>query len=211
MRLWVQFKYFLSSKTFQWIDKTHLFIGMLNLFTSVLCPITDHQEPMIKNGTLSNQSLIGKLNQWQWWILVGLNIFFLIVGQAAAVLLGRFYYDQGGNSKWMATLVQTAAFPILLIPFFLIPSSKEPSNSSAPPSFKILASIYFSLGVLIAGDNMLYSVGLLYLSASTYSLICASQTAFNAVFSYLISSKKFTAFVLNSGCPLIFIFPACSQ
>jgi len=80
--------------------------------------MTDHQEPMIKNGTLSNQSLIGKLNRWQWWILVGLNIFFLIVGQAAAVLLGRFYYDQGGNSKWMATLVQTAAFPILLIPFF---------------------------------------------------------------------------------------------
>ncbi|KAK7861601.1 putative purine permease 11, partial [Quercus suber] len=152
--------------------------------------MTDHQEPMIKNGTLSNQSLIGKLNRWQWWILVGLNIFFLIVGQAAAVLLGRFYYDQGGNSKWMATLVQTAAFPILLIPFFLIPSSKEPSNSSAPPSFKILASIYFSLGVLIAGDNILYSVGLLYLSASTYSLICATQLAFNAIFSYFINSQK---------------------
>ena len=204
MRLWVQFKYFLSSKTFQWIDKTHLFIGMLNLFTSVLCPITDHQEPMIKNGTLSNQSLIGKLNRWQWWILVGLNIFFLIVGQAAAVLLGRFYYDQGGNSKWMATLVQTAAFPILLIPFFFIPSSKEPSNSSAPPSFKILASIYFSLGVLIAGDNMLYSVGLLYLSASTYSLICATQLAFNAIFSYFINSQKFTALIFNSVVILSF-------
>ena len=79
------------------------------------------------------------------------------MGQAATVLLRRFNYDQGGNSKWMATLVQTAAFPILLIPFFLIPSFKEPSTSSAPHSFKILALIYFSLRVLIAIDNMMYS------------------------------------------------------
>ena len=52
---------------------------------------------------------------------------------------------------------------------------------------------------------MIYSIGLFYLPASTYSLICATQTAFNAVFSHLISSKKFTALILNSGCPLIFI------
>lgn len=126
------------------------------------------------------------------------NIVFLLVGQAAAVILGRFYYDQGGNSKWMATLVQTAGFPLLLIPLFLIPSSKDTSTSLSPPSVAFLALVYFSLGVLIAGDNMLYSVGLLYLSASTYSLICATQLAFNAVFSYFINSQKFTALILNS-------------
>lgn len=126
------------------------------------------------------------------------NIVFLIVGQSAAVLLGRFYYDQGGNSKWMATLVQTAAFPLLIIPLILLPSSNDTSTSSTPPSIAIVGLIYFSLGVLIAGDNMLYSVGLLYLSASTYSLICATQLAFNAVFSYFINSQKFTALILNS-------------
>ena len=128
---------------------------------------------------------------------MALNIFFLLAGQAAAVLLGRFYYDEGGNSKWMATFVQTAAFPILLIPLFLLPSSKEPSTN-APPSFTILASIYIALGVVIAGDNMLYSIGLLYLTATTYSLVCATQLAFNAVFSFYINSQKFTALILNS-------------
>ncbi|KAE8686147.1 putative purine permease 11 [Hibiscus syriacus] len=129
-----------------------------------------------------DQSPFLKLNHWQWWALAAINIFFLIAGQAAAVLLGRFYYDQGGNSKWMATLVQTAGFPVLFIPLFFLRPSSEASTSSASPPIRILALVYFVLGAVVAGDNMLYSVGLLYLSASTYSLICATQLAFNAVF-----------------------------
>ncbi|KHG26799.1 putative purine permease 11 -like protein [Gossypium arboreum] len=139
-----------------------------------------------------------KLKRFQWWLLVAINIFFLIAGQAAAVLLGRFYYDKGGNSQWMATLVQTAGFPVLCIPWFLLRPSREASTFSTSPSIKTLALLYFVLGVLVAGDNMLYSVGLLYLSASTYSLICATQLAFNAVFSYFLNSQKFTALILNS-------------
>ncbi|KAK8718028.1 hypothetical protein V6N13_045277 [Hibiscus sabdariffa] len=139
-----------------------------------------------------------KLKHWQWWALVAINIFFLLAGQAAAVLLGRFYYDQGGNSKWMATLVQTAGFPVLFIPLFLLRPSLEASTSSTSPPIRILALIYFVIGALVAGDNMLYSVGLLYLSASTYSIICATQLAFNAVFSYFLNSQKFTALILNS-------------
>ncbi|KAL7258498.1 hypothetical protein ACSBR1_004599 [Camellia fascicularis] len=161
--------------------------------------MTDNQGPiLIKEGTSTDQSSFLKLNHWQWWLLVALNILFLLVGQAAAVLLGRFYYDQGGNSKWMATLVQTVAFPMLLIPYFCLPSSHDPSTASTSASIPMISSIYFALGVLIAGDNMLYSVGLLYLSASTYSLICATQLAFNAVFSFFINSQKFTALIMNS-------------
>ncbi|KAK0580952.1 hypothetical protein LWI29_008010 [Acer saccharum] len=152
---------------------------------------------VIKVEDLTTQSLI-KFTRLQWWVFVVVNIVFLIAGQAAAVLLGRFYYEQGGNSKWLATLVQTAAFPILYVPLFLFPSHREPSSSSSSPSFLTLVSVYFFLGVLLAGDNMLYSVGLLYLSASTYSLICASQLAFNSVFSYFINSQKFTSLILNS-------------
>ncbi|KAK1560244.1 hypothetical protein Q3G72_024013 [Acer saccharum] len=152
---------------------------------------------VIKVEDLTTQSLI-KFTRLQWWVFVVVNIVFLIAGQAAAVLLGRFYYEQGGNSKWLASLVQTAAFPILYVPLFLFPSHREPSSSSSSPSFLTLVSVYFFLGVLLAGDNMLYSVGLLYLSASTYSLICASQLAFNSVFSYFINSQKFTSLILNS-------------
>uniref|UniRef100_A0A803L5S7 Purine permease n=2 Tax=Chenopodium quinoa TaxID=63459 RepID=A0A803L5S7_CHEQI len=44
----------------------------------------------------------------------------------------------------------------------------------------------------------MYSYGLLYLPVSTYSLLCASQLAFNAVTSFFINAQKFTALVLNS-------------
>ncbi|KAK9273782.1 hypothetical protein L1049_018592 [Liquidambar formosana] len=165
----------------------------------------DNQEPiLIKDETLTDQLPLLRFNRWQWWFMVALNIFFLLAGQSAAVVLGRFYYAQGGNSTWMATLIQTAAFPILLIPLFFLPSSKDPSTSSTQPSITKLASIYLSLGVLLAGDNMLYSTGLLYLSASTYSLLCATQLAFNAVFSFFINSQKFTSLILNSVVLLSF-------
>nr|AFK38153.1 unknown [Lotus japonicus] len=158
----------------------------------------DKEEPVILAVT-SSELPFDKYKRWQWWLMVTISITFLIIGESAVVILARFYYEQGGSSKWMATLVQTAAFPILLIPLFSIPSSREASASSAPPpSIKVLVLISFVLGVLIAADNMVYSTGLLYLSASTYSLICASQLAFNAVFSYFISSQKFTALIINS-------------
>lgn len=163
--------------------------------------MADNQEPILVRDKITiNQPLFLKLMSLQWWLLVALNIFFLLVGQAAAVILGRFYYDQGGNSKWMATLVQTIAFPILIIPYFFFSqrSSSLPSSSSFSPSLSSISALYFVLGVVIAGDNMLYSVGLLYLSASTYSLICATQLAFNAVFSFFINSQKFTVLIFNS-------------
>ncbi|KAH0648538.1 hypothetical protein KY285_033786 [Solanum tuberosum] len=51
---------------------------------------------------------------------------------------------------------------------------------------------------MLAGDNLMYSYGLLYLPVSTYSLICASQLAFNCLFSLLLNAQKFTALILNS-------------
>ena len=45
---------------------------------------------------------------------------------------------------------------------------------------------------------MMYSVGLLHLPVSTFALICASQLTFNAFFSFLINSHKFTPFIINS-------------
>jgi len=175
-----------------------LWLHLKTRLNLMLLSITDNEEPMIIAGTI-NELPFNKYKRWQWWFLVGLSIMFLIVGQSAAVILGRFYYDQGGNSTWMATLVQTIAFPVLLIPLFTIPSStSEASTSSVPPSIKLIALIYFVLGIMIAADNMMYSQGLLYLSASTYALICASQLAFNAIFSYFINSQKFTALIINS-------------
>ncbi|GER38044.1 purine permease family protein [Striga asiatica] len=163
----------------------------------------NNQIPILaKDGPSTYLHPLHKLKRVHWWILVVLNITFLLVGQAAAVLLGRFYYDKGGNSKWMATLVQTAAFPVLLVPYFFLRScsnlDEPPPNLSASPSLLVLTAIYIVIGGVVAGDNMLYSVALLYLSASTYSLVCATQLAFNAVFSFFINRQKLTALIFNS-------------
>ncbi|KAG6524404.1 hypothetical protein ZIOFF_014313 [Zingiber officinale] len=140
--------------------------------------------------------------RWQWWLLVFLNIFFLLIGETAATLLGRFYYNQGGNSKWMATLVQSAGFPFVCIPLLLFPSNRQPPSPAAavtPPALRLkIALIYLGLGIIIGVDDLMYSYGLLYVPVSTYSLICATQLAFNAVFSYYLNSQKFTACILNS-------------
>nr|XP_016455907.1 PREDICTED: probable purine permease 11 isoform X2 [Nicotiana tabacum] len=134
-----------------------------------------------------------------WWFRICVYITFLLVGQSAATLLGRFYYDKGGNSKWMATFVQSAGFPILIPLLFLLKSSKIVSSSSSEkPSKSYLSLLYVFFGLLLAGNNLMYSYGLLYLPVSTYSLICASQLAFNVLFSFVLNAQKFTALILNS-------------
>uniref|UniRef100_A0ACD5ZLZ7 Uncharacterized protein n=1 Tax=Avena sativa TaxID=4498 RepID=A0ACD5ZLZ7_AVESA len=147
------------------------------------------------------------VKHWQWWLMVTLNMFFLIAGQTASTLLGRFYYNQGGNSKWMSTFVQTAGFPVLFIARLLF-RSKSPSTQTATSSPEASTSkiilIYIVLGLIIAADDLMYSYGLLYLPVSTYSLICASQLAFNAVFSYVLNAQKFTPMIFNSVTLLTF-------
>lgn len=122
----------------------------------------------------------------------------------AAILLGRQYYDKGGNSKWLSTLAQFGGFPILLLSHCINPPRRKGKNTeivSVPtesPSFFVLASVYVSLGILLAANGFLYSVGLLYLPVSTFSLITASQLAFNSLFSYFLNKQKFTPYIINS-------------
>ncbi|XP_047312933.1 purine permease 21-like [Impatiens glandulifera] len=158
-----------------------------------------------------NQSSVDKKSKFKgylWWVRMAIYTAFVLFGQAIAVILGRLYFDKGGNSKWIATLVQTSGFPIL-IPFLFIkfPKTKSPTSSSSsitidqisrPPSLLTLSSLYIFLGIFLAADCMLYSIGLVYLPVSTYSLICASQLGFNALFSFFLNAQKLTPFIINS-------------
>ncbi|CAH9134191.1 unnamed protein product [Cuscuta epithymum] len=139
--------------------------------------------------------------KYTWWLRIGVYIIFLVAGQSTATLLGRFYFDKGGNSKWMATLVQSAGFPAL-VPLIFFFSAKSSSSRTGQPRTRIrrtwLLSLYVFFGLLLTADNMMYSYGLLFLPVSTYSLLCATQLAFNALFSFLINAHRFTPLVLNS-------------
>ncbi|XP_004233085.1 probable purine permease 10 [Solanum lycopersicum] len=139
------------------------------------------------------------LVHYKWWIQMIIYSILVLSTQAIGTLLGRIYFEKGGNSKWLATLVQTIAFPIL-IPFLFIKPKKTNKNIEIikKPSFIIVTSLYTILGLFIAGNCMLYTIGLQYLPVTTYSLICASQLGFNAIFSYFLNKQKFTPYIVNS-------------
>ncbi|KAL7211490.1 hypothetical protein ACSBR2_014371 [Camellia fascicularis] len=152
-----------------------------------------------ENADISHRSRAPQLRDYTWWLRMAIYMLSLLSGQSVALLLGRLYFGKGGKSKWMATLVQTAGFPVLL-PFYISPTKNKPTNNdhTKPPSVLTLASLYVFLGVFLVSVAMLYSIGLLNLPVSTFSLICASQLGFNALFSYFLNSQKFTPFIVNS-------------
>ncbi|XP_074269702.1 purine permease 21-like [Silene latifolia] len=155
-------------------------------------------------STIISPSNTSKLRQFEWRILITLFILFILLGQAAAVLLGRLYYNNGGKSKWMATLVQVVGFPVLLPLYKLVPKKETVDDTPPTPTptthtsvFKV-ASFYIFIGLFVAAMCMLYSIGLQYMPVSTFSLICSSQLGFNALFAFFINSQKFTPYIINS-------------
>ncbi|KAJ6714879.1 hypothetical protein OIU85_026389 [Salix viminalis] len=171
----------------------------------------DDEEANSRNdaSSIDSKTQPPKLTHYKWWLRVTCYILFLLSGQSAATLLGRVYYDKGGNSKWMATFVQSAGFPILLPLLLFFPSSINSNTATNPisasfankpkaPRLSTLTFLYVGFGALLTGDNLMYSYGLLYLPVSTYSLLCATQLAFNALFSFFLNSQKLSPFVLNS-------------
>lgn len=124
----------------------------------------------------------------------------VLCGNSAATLLGRLYFEKGGNSKWMATLIQTIGFPVL-IPFLFLTKNRtliDDDTTKSLPSPLVLGSIYVVLGILGAIVCMFFSIGLSYLPVSTFSLVTATQLGFNAIFSFFLNSQKFTPYIINS-------------
>ncbi|XP_008226761.1 PREDICTED: probable purine permease 10 [Prunus mume] len=164
-----------------------------------------HQDANGANSrSIRNTSVLPQGKSFNWWLRMTLYTCLVLSGQSVATLLGRLYFDKGGHSNWLQALMNLAGFPLLL-PYYCIPALRKRNNpttnsvqSEPPPSTLTLASVYVSLGLLVAFGCFLYSVGLSYLPVSTYSLICASQLAFNALFSFFLNSQKFTPYIFNA-------------
>ncbi|XP_015636837.1 probable purine permease 11 isoform X2 [Oryza sativa Japonica Group] len=128
-------------------------------------------------------------------------MFMVLCGQTVATLLGRLYYNSGGNSKWMATLTQSAGSPLLAILLLFTPA---PAADEPRPAAAKMAPIYVGLGIIIGFDNLMYSYALQYLPVSTFSLVAATQLGFNSVTSRLINAQRFTVLIANSVVVLTF-------
>lgn len=135
------------------------------------------------------------------WLRISIYVFFVLSCQALSTILGRLYFETGGKSTWMGTLVQLIGFPVLFL-FRFLSKTKTPKSTDISlrkfPSFITLGSVYIVTGLLVSANSYMSSVGLLYLPVSTFSLILASQLAFTAFFSYFLNSQKFTPFIVNS-------------
>ncbi|XP_047167452.1 probable purine permease 10 [Vigna umbellata] len=140
--------------------------------------------------------------KYKRWLRLSLYTILLLAGQCTATLLGRFYFDKGGKSKWIATASLSCGFPIL-IPL-LIYSAKSTNHDSSKtktktePRSSVMIPLYLGFGLLLAVMDFLYSYGLSCLPLSTFALVCATQLVFNAIATFLLNSQKFTALILNS-------------
>jgi drug/metabolite transporter (DMT)-like permease len=136
--------------------------------------------------------------------MVLVDILMLLSGEAMAPLLTRLYYNSGGRSMWMATLAQSAGWPLLLVPLLLTPPPASAEQEPRPAAAGKVAAVCVGLGLLIGCSNLMYSYAMLYLPVSTFSLVAATQLAFSAVTSRLVNARRLTALVLNSVIVLTF-------
>ncbi|XP_011085269.2 probable purine permease 21 [Sesamum indicum] len=160
------------------------------------------EQPMSSNtaNTIPEYTIPQPKNKTRWaWMFM--CMLFVLLGQSSATLLGRLYYNEGGNAVLLAALLETIGFPIL-IPFALYFSAQDPSRDDAAvndqPSNLIRSAVYIFLGLFQAATGVLYSVGLQNLPVSTFSLISTTQLGFNALFSFFFNAQKLTPLILNS-------------
>ncbi|XVF37872.1 hypothetical protein REPUB_Repub20aG0048400 [Reevesia pubescens] len=130
--------------------------------------------------------------------LLLINYAFLFVGSLSSSLLSKYYFNHKGSSRWVSTWVQSAGFPLLIIPIFLPyylfkSTQRKPFTHFTP---KILALSIF-IGLMLGLNNLLFSWGNSYLPVSTSSLLLSSQLVFNLILSVIIVKQKIAFMNLN--------------
>ncbi|MED6137039.1 hypothetical protein PIB30_061229 [Stylosanthes scabra] len=134
--------------------------------------------------------------------LLIINCILLAIGSCGGPLIMRLYFLHGGHRVWFSSFLETAGFPVMLIPliFFYFRRRKTNHHSSStivsmkPPLFFAAAII----GILTGLDDFLYACGVARLPVSTSALIIATQLAFTAVFAFLLVRQKFTPYSVNA-------------
>ncbi|KAK1262888.1 Purine permease 3 [Acorus gramineus] len=126
--------------------------------------------------------------------LVLLNLTLISTGIIGGPLLARLYFTHGGSRRWLSSLLQSAAFPLLVLPLFFLHLRSRARVRAFPPKACAECAL---IGVLLGLDNFLYALGLSYLPVSTSSILFSTQLAFTALFARLIVGQRFTSFSIN--------------
>ncbi|KAF8781111.1 hypothetical protein HU200_001088 [Digitaria exilis] len=138
--------------------------------------------------------------------VVVVNFVLIVFGAGAAPLFLRAYFVHGGARKWLSASLQTAGFPILLVPlcvsFFSRRRKKASGDGDGTPFFLLmtprLAAASVGIGLMAGVDDLLYAYGLAYLPVSTSSILISTQLAFTAAFALLLVRQRLTASSANA-------------
>lgn len=133
--------------------------------------------------------------------LLVLNCAFVLVGGGAAPLLMRIYFTRGGSRVWFSTWLETAGFPVLLIPLTVIYFRHRSKQQTSEETFFMKPRLFMVsciIGILTGLDDFLDANGAMRLPISTSALIGATQLAFTSCFAFLLVKQKFTSFSVNA-------------
>ncbi|TVU09898.1 hypothetical protein EJB05_43397, partial [Eragrostis curvula] len=132
---------------------------------------------------------------------VALNCGMLLLGATGGPLLSRLYYGKGGNRQWLAAWLETAAWPMLLVPVAASYAARRARDGRCAPVLLTPPLILLAaagLGLATGADNFLYAYGLAYLPVSTSAILLSTQLAFTVFFAFLIVRQRLTAASLNA-------------
>nr|GME20975.1 purine permease 3-like [Ipomoea batatas] len=137
-------------------------------------------------------------------IFLFLNCIMMCIGNGGGPLLIRLYFIRGGDRIWFTTWLNTAGWPVALIPLAAAYYGRRRRGTTATTKasfFTITRNITLAaaaLGVLLGIINYLYTYGVSKLPVSTSSLVVASQLAFTAGAAFVLVKQRFTVFTVNA-------------
>ncbi|KAF6154284.1 hypothetical protein GIB67_026740 [Kingdonia uniflora] len=168
--------------------------------------VDNESQVSVQGGILERENKRKKLILKRSGLLI--NCILLAIGTCSAPLLLRLYFIHGGKCIWLSSLLQTAAFPVMIVPllvFYFLRGKNRPEGTKAKPlliTWRLFVG-NIVLGILIGVCNYLYSSGSAKLPVSTSSLLLSTQLAFTAGFSFLMVKQKFTSYSINAVVLLI--------
>lgn len=113
----------------------------------------------------------------------------------------RLYFVRGGERIWFSSWLETAGWPLILVPLIITYMHRRTKQGSHAKLFFMKPPLFVAsavIGVLTGFDDYLYAYGVAKLPVSTSALIIASQLAFTAAFAFLLVKQKFTSYSVNA-------------
>lgn len=160
-----------------------------------------HQQPNHNIFTSNKSNLTPKTYK----LLLIINYVCLFIGSLSSSLLIKFYFNHNGSSRWVSTWVQSAGFPLLLIPIYLHRFQRQDNNVTVRKPFSSfdmnILGLCCGIGIMLAINNFCFSWGNSYLPLSTSSLVLSSQLVFTLLLSVIIVKQKIT--FLNLNCVIL--------